>query len=66
MMPVAMFGSRAFAGLTLLTFLLYGALGGVLLLLPYVLIEAGGYSALDAGLALLPMPLGMGLASRRW
>ncbi len=64
MMPVAMFGSRAFAGLTLLTFLLYGALGGVLLLLPYVLIEAGGYSALDAGLALLPMPLGMGLASR--
>jgi EmrB/QacA subfamily drug resistance transporter len=64
MMPVAMFGSRAFAGLTLLTFLLYGALGGVLLLLPYVLIQAGGYSALDAGLALLPMPLGMGIASR--
>ena len=64
MMPVAMFGSRAFAGLTLLTFLLYGALGGVLLLLPYVLIEAGGYSALQAGLALLPMPLGMGIASR--
>ncbi len=64
MMPVAMFGSRAFAGLTLLTFLLYGALGGMLLLLPYVLIEAGGYSALHAGFALLPMPLGMGLASR--
>ncbi len=64
MMPFAMFGSRAFAGLTLLTFLLYGALGGVLLLLPYVLIEAAGYSALHAGLALLPMPLGMGLASR--
>lgn len=64
MMPVAMFGSRAFAGLTLLTFLLYGALGGVLLLLPYVLIQAGGYTALQAGLALLPMPLGMGLASR--
>ena len=64
MMPVAMFGSRAFAGLTLLTFLLYGALGGVLLLLPYVLIQAGGYSALHAGFALLPMPLGMGLASR--
>ncbi|MET0308410.1 MAG: MFS transporter [Sphingomonas sp.] len=64
MMPFAMFGSRAFAGLTLLTFFLYGALGGVLLLLPYVLIQAGGYSALHAGLALLPMPLGMGLASR--
>ena len=64
MMPFAMFGSRAFAGLTLLTFLLYGALGGILLLLPYVLIQAAGYSALQAGLALLPMPLGMGLASR--
>jgi EmrB/QacA subfamily drug resistance transporter len=64
MMPFAMFGSRAFAGLTLLTFLLYGALGGLLLLLPYVLIQAGGYSALHAGFALLPMPLGMGLASR--
>lgn len=64
MMPFAMFGSRAFGGLTLLTFLLYGALGGVLLLLPFVLIEAAGYTALQAGLALLPMPLGMGLASR--
>jgi len=64
MMPVAMFGSRAFAGLTLLTFLLYGALGGVLLLLPFVLIQAAGYTALQAGLALLPMPLGMGVASR--
>ncbi len=64
MMPLAMFGSRAFAGLTLLTFFLYGALGGLFLLLPYVLIQAGGYSALHAGFALLPMPLGMGLASR--
>ena len=64
MMPFAMFGSRAFAGLTLLTFALYGALGGLLLLLPYVLIQAGGYTALQAGIALLPMPLGMGLASR--
>jgi EmrB/QacA subfamily drug resistance transporter len=64
MMPLAMFGSRAFTGLTLLTFLLYGALGGLLLLLPYVLIQASGYSALDAGLALLPMPLGLAIASR--
>jgi EmrB/QacA subfamily drug resistance transporter len=64
MMPLALFGSRAFAGLTVLTFLLYGALGGVLLLLPYVLIEASGYTALQAGLALLPLPLGMAIASR--
>lgn len=64
MMPVALFGSRAFAGLTVLTFFLYGALGGVLLLLPYVLIQAGGYSALGAGVALLPLPLGIGMGSR--
>ncbi|MES2444300.1 MAG: MFS transporter [Pseudomonadota bacterium] len=64
MMPFALFGSRAFAGLTVLTFFLYGALGGVLLLLPYVLIEAGHYTALQAGLALLPLPLGIGIASR--
>ena len=38
MMPLALFGSRNFIGLTLLTFFLYGALGGLLVLLPYVLI----------------------------
>lgn len=64
MMPLALFGSRAFVGLTALTFLLYGALGGLLVLLPFVLIEAMGYTPLDAGLALLPFPLVIGLASR--
>jgi EmrB/QacA subfamily drug resistance transporter len=57
MMPLSLFASRRFAGLTLLTFLLYGAFGAMLLLLPYVLIEAAGYSALEAGGALLPLPL---------
>ena len=64
MMPLGMFGSPAFVGLTLLTFLLYGALGGLLVLLPYLLIESGGYSPFAAGLALLPFPLVIGLASR--
>jgi EmrB/QacA subfamily drug resistance transporter len=64
MMPLALFGSRAFAGLSLLTFLVYGALGGLLVLLPYVLIRACGYSALHAGFALLPFPLVMGLTGR--
>ncbi len=57
MMPLSLFSSRAFAGLNILTFLLYGALGGMLVLLPYVLIELNGYSATQAGAALLPMPL---------
>ena len=64
MMPLAMFASRPFVGLTLLTFLLYGALGGLLLLLPFVLIEAIGLSPLQAGLALLPFPIVIGGASR--
>ena len=64
MMPLALFGSRAFVGLSLLTFLLYGALGGLLVLLPFVLIEAGGYTPLQAGAALLPFPLLIGGGSR--
>lgn len=63
MMPLALFGSRAFAGLSLLTFLLYGALGGLLLLLPYTLIT-GGYSPARAGLALLPFAVAIGGGSR--
>ena len=57
MVPLALFGSRAFVGLTLLTFLLYGALGGLFVLVPYTLIEAVGYSAVSAGSALLPLPI---------
>ena len=64
MTPPAMFGSRAFVGLTLATFLLYGAMGGLLVLLPFVLMEAAGYTPLQAGLALLPFPALIGGASR--
>ena len=64
MLPLGLFGSRAFVGLTLLTVALYGALGGLTVLLPYVLI-GGGYSASGAGAALLPFPLVIALLSRR-
>ena len=63
MVPLDLFGSRPFVGLTLLTFLLYGALGGLLLLLPYVLIAGIGYSAAAAGSALLPFPIVIAAAS---
>jgi EmrB/QacA subfamily drug resistance transporter len=63
MMPLDLFASREFVGLNLLTFLLYGALGGLLVLLPYVLIELKGYSATAAGAALLPMPLVIALTA---
>jgi EmrB/QacA subfamily drug resistance transporter len=63
MMPLSLFGSPSFIGLTLLTLLLYGALGGLLLLIPYVLIGVRGYSAAMAGAALLPLPLVIALSS---
>ena len=63
MMPLTLFASSSFVGLTVLTFLLYGALGGMFVLVPYVLIEAGGYGATQAGAALLPLPLVLALAS---
>jgi EmrB/QacA subfamily drug resistance transporter len=63
MAPLALFGSKTFVGLSLLTLLLYGVLGGLLVLIPYVLITATGYSATEAGAALLPFPLLMALAS---
>jgi len=63
MMPLALFGSASFVGLTLLTLLLYGALGGLFVLVPYVLIEAASYTATQAGAALLPLPLVIAAAS---
>lgn len=63
MAPLALFGSSTFVGLTLLTFLLYGALGGLMVLLPYLLIQTAGYSGTAAGAALLPFPLVLAAAS---
>jgi EmrB/QacA subfamily drug resistance transporter len=63
MMPTDLFASKSFVGLTIFTFLLYGALAGLLVLLPYVLIKAAGYSATAAGAALLPLPLILTLTS---
>ena len=64
MMPLALFGSRPFVGLTVMTLLLYGALGGLLVLLPYLLIVGGGYGPTVAGLALLPFSIVIGTTSR--
>jgi EmrB/QacA subfamily drug resistance transporter len=63
-MPLAMFSSRTFVGLTLLTFFLYGSLGGLLVLLPYILIRIEHWSAVAAGAALLPVPVIIGVGSR--
>ena len=61
--PFALFKAPTFVGLTLFTFFLYASLGGLLVLLPFLLINVGEYSAIAAGAALLPLPLLIGLAS---
>ena len=64
MMPLALFGTRTFVGVTVLTLCLYAALSGMVVLLPYLLIRSGGWSAAGAGAALLPLSVAMGLGSR--
>jgi EmrB/QacA subfamily drug resistance transporter len=65
MVPLALFRNTDFSGANALTVLLYAALGGALFLLPYLLIEVHGYSAMAAGAAFLPFSAIMGLGSRR-
>jgi EmrB/QacA subfamily drug resistance transporter len=63
MLPLKLFGSSGFSGLNLMTFLLYGALGALMLLVPFVLIQVLGYSAKQAGAALLPFPVVLAIGS---
>lgn len=63
MMPLSLFASRSFVGLTLLTLLMYGALASLFVLIPYILIEAAHYSGTAAGAALLPLPLVLAVGS---
>jgi EmrB/QacA subfamily drug resistance transporter len=64
MVPLRLFRSRNFSGANLLTFFLYSALGGMLFFFPLDLIQVQGYSATQAGAALLPFILSMFLLSR--
>src|SRR5689334_8802387 len=64
MMPLALFGARTFVGISVLTLCLYAALSGLVVLVPYLLIRGGGWSAAGAGAALLPLSIAMGLGSR--
>jgi EmrB/QacA subfamily drug resistance transporter len=64
MVPLSLFRSRNFSGANLLTFFLYAALSGVLFFFPLDLIQVQGYSATEAGAALLPFILFMFLLSR--
>lgn len=65
MMRLALFRSRLFSSMNLVTLLLYFALSGVLFYLPYTLIRGHGYSATEAGSAFLPLLLLLGVLSRQ-
>jgi EmrB/QacA subfamily drug resistance transporter len=64
MIPLGLFRSSNFSGANLLTLFLYTALSGVLFFFPMNLIQVQGYSATEAGAALLPFILLMFLLSR--
>ncbi|MDP8980226.1 MAG: MFS transporter [Acidobacteriota bacterium] len=63
MIPLHLFRSRNFTGANLLTLFLYAALSGMLFFFPMNLIQVQGYSATQAGSALLPLILLMFLLS---
>jgi EmrB/QacA subfamily drug resistance transporter len=64
MLPFDLFRSPNFAGANLLTLLLYTALAGALFFFPLNLIQIQGYSATQAGAALVPFILLMFVLSR--
>jgi EmrB/QacA subfamily drug resistance transporter len=64
MLPLDLFRSRNFSGANLLTLFLYAALSGVLFFFPLNLIQVQGYSATEAGAALLPLIMLVFLLSR--
>jgi EmrB/QacA subfamily drug resistance transporter len=55
MLPLNLFRSTQFTATNIVTFVLYGALGGALFLLPIQLQQVSGYAALEAGVSLLPV-----------
>jgi EmrB/QacA subfamily drug resistance transporter len=63
LVPMTLFRMPTVVGLNLVTLLLYGALGALVVLVPYVLIEALRYPAARAAAALLPLPIVMAAIS---
>jgi len=64
-LPLTIFRNRSFTATTVVTFTMYGALGGALFLLPMQLQLVLGYSPVEAGVSLLPVTLLMLLLSKR-
>ena len=54
-LPLSLFASGQFSAANVVTFAVYGALAGALFLLPVELQQVSGYTALQAGISLLPV-----------
>lgn len=65
MLPLGLFGSRVFSAVNAVTFVVYGAFGGVLFLLVVALQTVAGFPPVAAGTALLPVTVVMLLLSPR-
>ncbi len=64
-LPFGLLRSRQFVAANVVTFAVYAALGGSLFLLPIQLQRVAGFSALEAGMALVPLTIVMLLLSAR-
>ncbi|NYG54255.1 MFS transporter [Nocardioides perillae] len=65
MLPLGLFGDRTFSAANAMTLLVYAALGAVLFFLVLQLQTVAGWSALEAGLATLPITVCMLLLAAR-
>jgi EmrB/QacA subfamily drug resistance transporter len=64
-LPLSLFSSAQFSSANVVTFVVYAALSGALFLLPLQLEQVSGYTALQAGISLLPVTAIMLLLSAR-
>jgi EmrB/QacA subfamily drug resistance transporter len=66
MLPLGLFRRRNFAAGNAATFLIYGGLSGAFFFLPIFLQGVAGYTAVKAGLALVPMTVVLFLLAKRF
>ena len=64
LVPPDIFESRTFRTINIATLFLYGALGALFYELPFAMIQAHGYSALQTALGMLPMLISLVLLAR--
>ncbi|MEM1046138.1 MAG: MFS transporter [Pseudomonadota bacterium] len=64
LVPLALFRDRSFTSANFMTLFLYGALYGIMFLLPFDLIERRGFTATEVGLVSLPIGIIIGVFSK--